>query len=149
MNVGSQLSALRLADQRLQVAINVLRKALDGSGSGGGVWGAITGTLSAQTDLQEVLDGKASTAALPVAGQVSVTVPALAYHHEQTVTATGVTGSMKVLVSLAPHADTDENHETLLEVDALAAEPSANALKLRMAFTTPTCGPIRINYMAV
>ena len=33
-------------------------------GGGGGAWGSITGTLSAQTDLQAALDAKATTAAL-------------------------------------------------------------------------------------
>lgn len=32
------------------------------SGGGGGAWGSITGTLSAQTDLQSALDGKATSA---------------------------------------------------------------------------------------
>lgn len=35
-----------------------------GSGAGGGTWGSITGTLSAQTDLQTALDGKISTGGL-------------------------------------------------------------------------------------
>lgn len=34
------------------------------SGTGGGSWGSITGTLSNQTDLQTALDGKASVASL-------------------------------------------------------------------------------------
>lgn len=63
MNVDAQLAALRLTDQRLQVAINILRKA-GGSGGGGGVWGAITGTLSSQTDLQTALNAKAATSSL-------------------------------------------------------------------------------------
>lgn len=32
--------------------------ALEGSGGGGATWGGITGTLSAQTDLQTALNGK-------------------------------------------------------------------------------------------
>ena len=36
--------------------------------SGGGVWGAITGTLSAQTDLQAALDGKEPTNTKPSSG---------------------------------------------------------------------------------
>ncbi len=36
-------------------------------GLGGGVWGAITGTLSAQTDLGGVLSGKADTHSHPYA----------------------------------------------------------------------------------
>lgn len=36
--------------------------AVPAGGGGGGVWGSITGTLSAQTDLQSALDGKATSA---------------------------------------------------------------------------------------
>lgn len=35
-----------------------------GGGGGGGTWGSITGTLSAQTDLQTALNAKVSTSAL-------------------------------------------------------------------------------------
>lgn len=37
---------------------------LTGGGGGGGTWGTITGTLSAQTDLQSALDAKVSTSSL-------------------------------------------------------------------------------------
>jgi hypothetical protein len=42
------------------------------SGGGGGVWGSITGTLSAQTDLQNALNLKAALAGAAFTGAVSV-----------------------------------------------------------------------------
>lgn len=54
---AEQTKQFRLIDQRLD--------ALEAGGGGGGggpaSWGAITGTLSAQTDLQTALNGKAAT----------------------------------------------------------------------------------------
>ncbi|MBK8706621.1 MAG: hypothetical protein IPN33_25630 [Saprospiraceae bacterium] len=42
-----------------------------GSGSGGGTWGSITGTLSDQTDLQAELDGKSDTGHTHIIGDVT------------------------------------------------------------------------------
>lgn len=42
-----------------------------GGGSTGGTWGSITGTLSAQTDLQTALDGKAATVHTHTASQIT------------------------------------------------------------------------------
>lgn len=39
---------------------NAIRDKIESMGTGGGVWGSITGTLSAQTDLQNALDAKQS-----------------------------------------------------------------------------------------
>lgn len=54
---AEQTKQFRLIDQRLD--------ALEAGGGGGGggpaSWGAITGTLSDQTDLQTALNGKAAT----------------------------------------------------------------------------------------
>lgn len=85
----------------------------------------------------------------PLSGVVAVTVPALAYDHEQTVAVTGMQPSMRVVVSVAPHSDADENHETMLSIDAIAAQAQSGSLALRMGFGEPTSGLIRINYMAV
>ena len=43
---------------RLKRIVYFLQRKLAGGGGGGGTWGSITGTLSAQTDLQSALDAK-------------------------------------------------------------------------------------------
>jgi len=40
---------------------NAIRDKIESMGTGGGTWGSITGTLSAQTDLQNALDAKANS----------------------------------------------------------------------------------------
>jgi hypothetical protein len=47
------------------------------AGGGGGTWGSITGTLSAQTDLQAALDLKANLAGAAFTGACSVTLTSL------------------------------------------------------------------------
>ena len=52
----------------------LLNPAVSGSGGGGGTWGSITGTLSAQTDLQAALDSKASASGIVLSGRVATYV---------------------------------------------------------------------------
>lgn len=49
---------------RVKGHVDLSSLAGDGSGGGAAVWGGITGTLSAQTDLQSALNAKANTSAL-------------------------------------------------------------------------------------
>jgi len=119
-----------------------------GGGGGGGTWGSITGTLSLQLDLQAALDAKADIASVPVSGAVIVT-PTGVLAHEETVAAVGVSAGMRVFPCLAPHSDTDENHEEFLSISALAATAGTNQITVSMAFGELTSGPVRINYMAV
>lgn len=46
------------------IALTRVRNAVNAGGGGGGTWGSIGGTLSAQTDLQSALDAKVATSAL-------------------------------------------------------------------------------------
>lgn len=50
----------KLFDRQLDRALDWL-EANSGGGGGSSSWGSITGTLSAQTDLQSALDGKADS----------------------------------------------------------------------------------------
>lgn len=136
----------------VQANLAKLTKTVSSGGGGSASWGGINGTLSDQTDLQTALNGKSPLvhghSGIPVVGQIVVTVPALAYEHEQTVSAVGITSGMKIIASIGPHGDADENHETMIDVTALAAEAGADQITLRAGFGEPTSGAIRINYMA-
>jgi hypothetical protein len=61
-----------LSAEDVQAAITELKALIDAGGGGGGVWGAITGTLSAQTDLQAALDAKANVSSVPDVLEVQV-----------------------------------------------------------------------------
>ena len=78
-----------------------------------------------------------------------VTVPAGSFDAEASFTAAGVTGGMVAMASLAKHLDADENNEELLSVSAIRATAGAGAVAVYMAFSEPTSGPVRINWMAV
>lgn len=122
-----------------------LRKAETTSGGPGGAvaWADITGKPSTFPPSPHTHAG------IPVAGALIVTVPTLALDHAQTVAAAGVTAGMRVLLSVAPHADADENHETMLDLTAMAGEAGTDQITVRMGFASQTSGAIRLNFMAV
>ena len=83
-----------------------------------------------------------------LSGVATITVPANAIEHRQSVAATGVTGASRIFLALAPHLDTDENDPEMLDVLALSGTPSAGAIAVIAAFAAPTSGPIKINWSA-
>lgn len=67
-----QLQYSEVERARIQQQIKALQEALAAGGGGGSpAWGAITGTLSDQTDLQSALNGKASTTHGHIIGDVT------------------------------------------------------------------------------
>ena len=84
-----------------------------------------------------------------ISGLATVTVPMNSYFHQESVTLTGCTGTMRIVCSIAPHADDDVNDEELLDVAALSAAPGTNSATVSIAFSAPTTGPVKINLMAV
>lgn len=87
-------------------------------------------------------------AASGLSGQATVTVPNKRLEHIETVTATGVTGTSRVFLSIAPHDDADENDAEMLDVAAMSAAPGTGQITVEMAFAVPVAGPIKINWMA-
>lgn len=83
-----------------------------------------------------------------LSGQATVTVPNNRLEHSETVTATGVTGSSRIFLTVAPHDDADENDAEMLDIAAMSAAPGTNQITVEMAFTTPMAGPIKLNWMA-
>lgn len=81
-------------------------------------------------------------------GTATVTVPNKRLEWSETVTATGVTGSSRIMLTVAPHDDADENDAEMLDIAAISAAPGTGQITVEMAFTTPTAGPIKINWMA-
>jgi hypothetical protein len=87
-----------------------------------------------------------------VAGTITVTVPNTnsgRFEHEETVAAVGVTASSKILLTVAPHLDTDENAEDALEILSMGATPGLNTLLVKMSFAFLTSGAIKLNFIAL
>lgn len=87
-------------------------------------------------------------AAAALAGLATVTVPNSRIEWEETVAATGVTGTSKIVANLAPTVDSDENSADLLPTMTLAATPGTNTITFLMAFDEPVAGPIKLNWSA-
>jgi hypothetical protein len=135
----------RLFMPQLRAALNYL----EGAGGGGSsAWGGITGTLSSQTDLQTALNGKASANAVPAKGTASVTVPNNSREWSETVVATGVVPEDLVLISIAPHSDSDENDAELLDIAGMSAAAGTDQIVVDVSFGTPTAGVVKLNWMA-
>lgn len=83
-----------------------------------------------------------------LSGQATVTVPNNRIEWTETVTATGVTGASRIFLTVSPHDDADENDAELLDIAAMSAAPGTNQITVELAFTTPTAGPIKLNWMA-
>lgn len=83
-----------------------------------------------------------------LSGLAVVNITGAQYEHEQVVTATGVTPSSRILVSLAPMDDQQENAGDMLDILSMAAVPGTDALTVLMSFGQPTTGPIPINWSA-
>jgi hypothetical protein len=66
-----------------------------GGGGGGGTWGSITGTLSAQTDLQNALNAKQNLATPTTAGDIA------------TLNALGQAVDSGVAITTSPTSNTD------------------------------------------
>lgn len=83
-------------------------------------------------------------------GVVTITVPYPgAYEWTETVTATGVTSSQRVLMSIGSHVDADENSAELLDVAAIEALAGTDQITVTASFSTLTQGAIKLNYMAI
>ena len=98
---------------------------------------------------QEASSSGGGTTVLSGTALLTVPGPRGQFEHEETVAASGVTGSMRVFPAIAPHADSDENSEQALDVLAMAGEPGSGTITFRLAFGALTSGQIKINYMAV
>lgn len=83
-----------------------------------------------------------------LSGLAVVTIAGAQYEHEQTVSATGVTPSSRILISLAPMDDQQQNAADMLDVLSMAAVPGTDAMTVLMSFGQPTSGPIPINWSA-
>lgn len=84
-----------------------------------------------------------------LAGTATVTVPNGRYEWTETVAATGVTGSSKIIASIAAAADVDENTAEMLSINALSGTGGTNTIEFNMAFAEPTAGAIKINWSAL
>lgn len=71
------------------------------------------------------------------------------FHLQQTVATAGVTASDRIIAAIAPHSDTDENHETMLNLSVLSASAGTGQITFTLTFNEPTSGPIKINWSAM
>ncbi len=106
-----------------------------------------SGVTLTYDDAAGTLTIAASGASIP-SGEAVVTVPNNSRQWTETVAATGVTGSSRIFLTIAPHLDADENDAEMLDVMAMSAAPGTGQITVEMAFATPTAGPIKLNWMA-
>lgn len=83
-----------------------------------------------------------------LSGTTTITVPSNALEHTQTVAAVGVVPGKRILIDLAPHTDADENHELWLDPMTLTALAGVDQIGINAAFSSPTSGPIKLNWSA-
>lgn len=97
-----------------------------------------------------VASGGSSPVSPVMKGTITITVPAPgAYEHEQTVGVGGMLATTLVLLGIGSHTDTDENHESGLDILSMGATPGVDTIKVSVSFGTLTSGPIKINYIGV
>lgn len=83
-----------------------------------------------------------------LAGTGTITVPNNRYEYEETITATGVTATSKIIIGLSNTLDSDENSPDMLDLLTLSATPLTNQLAVMASFSQPTAGPIKITWSA-
>lgn len=84
----------------------------------------------------------------PIYGTSTVTVAAGRIEWSEAVTATGVTGASRIIASLAPATDADENVPAMLGLGALAGLPGTDQITFTLAFAEPVAGAVKINWSA-
>lgn len=108
-----------------------------------------SGSVTA-TDVQGAIDQLAAGGG-GLSGEATITITRLggAFEWTEVVTATGVTASNKIMLGLAAATDDDENCAELLDISALEAVPSTDAITITVSFPVPVSGPIKFNWSAV
>jgi hypothetical protein len=83
-----------------------------------------------------------------LSGNVTLTLSTGRYEHQETVTATGVTGTNRISVWLDPATDDDENVPEMTDLITMAAAPGTNQITVTAAFHIPHSGPLKIQWSA-
>lgn len=91
---------------------------------------------------------EAATTSLSGSATITITRQDGAFEWEETVAATGVTPSSKIMLSLAATTNDDENTPELLDINVLAGVPGTNQITVTASFITPNSGPIKLNWSA-
>jgi hypothetical protein len=84
-----------------------------------------------------------------ISGTATATVAANSFEHTETLAAVGITSGMKVIISLAPTDDTDENEPELLSIEAMSGEAGTDQVIVTLSFAEATSGAIKLNYLGV
>lgn len=82
-------------------------------------------------------------------GLATITVPNNRFEHSETVSASGVTATSRVILGLAPCADSDENCPEMLDIISYVATPADGSLTITAAFSQLTSGPVKFNWSAI
>lgn len=86
---------------------------------------------------------------IPITGSLTITVPANSFEHTEVLAAGSVASSNKIILSLAPSLDTDENDPELLDLLTLSGEAGTGQITVKASFSEPTSGAIKLTYIGV
>lgn len=92
--------------------------------------------------------GEPGSSGSSLSGEVTVTVPNNRREHQETVTATGVTGANRISIWLAPGLDSDENISDMIDLVTLSAIPLTDQITVLASFSQPQAGPIKLQWSA-
>jgi hypothetical protein len=93
-------------------------------------------------------DGTWAAPAGVLSGTGHVVVPNNAMEASGTLAAPGVTAAHRVLLSIAPHDDSDENSADMLDLAGMSGRAGTGTISVTMAFSAPSAGPIKLNWIA-
>ena len=83
-----------------------------------------------------------------LSGSIVANLTTARFEHEQSLAVDGVTAANRIFLSIAPHLDADENHETMLDMVTLSGSPDTDLINISMTFSQLTRGDIRLNWSA-
>lgn len=96
-----------------------------------------------QVAVSEIGGGSAASYAL------TATVANNSFEHSETIAAVGVVAGQSVALSLAPHADSDENAVDMLDLVSMSGEAATDAVIVTMAFSAATAGAIKLQAQVI
>lgn len=93
----------------------------------------------------------AALAGSPLSGAFTVTLPngSGVLDWEETIVATGLVATDRVVLWPQPGTSDDENGATMLDLSSAVAVPDTDSLLVTLTFSVPTSGPVKMYWRTV